>query len=67
MYWTGKRFARHINQRIQITDKFNQQVLNTVHNAIVMYGCYTGIGTRDSKMDVGTMMEAAKVCRARFS
>jgi len=35
--------------------------LNMVHNGIVMYGCYTGIGTRDAKMGPGTMMEAAKV------
>ncbi|KAH8589243.1 hypothetical protein B0O99DRAFT_655550 [Bisporella sp. PMI_857] len=29
--------------------------------AVVMYGCYTGIGTRDAKMGVGTMMEGGKV------
>lgn len=36
-----------------------------VHNAIVMYGCYTGIGTRDAKLGTGTMMEAAKVRKAK--
>ncbi|KAM6506172.1 hypothetical protein FSOLCH5_014357 [Fusarium solani] len=34
--------------------------INMVHNGIVIWGCYTGIGTRDSKLNTPIMMEGAK-------
>ncbi|KAJ4328067.1 hypothetical protein N0V84_001435 [Fusarium piperis] len=34
--------------------------INMVHNGIVIWGCYNGIGTRDSKLNTPIMMEGAK-------
>ncbi|EXF82141.1 hypothetical protein CFIO01_00655 [Colletotrichum fioriniae PJ7] len=34
--------------------------LNMVHNAVVMYGTFTGIGSPDSKLNTATMIEGAK-------
>lgn len=38
-----------------------------VHNGTAIYGSYVGVGTRDSKLTVGNLMEAAKVCKQRSS
>lgn len=38
-----------------------RQTINMVHNGIVIWGCYNGIGTRDSKLNTPIMMEGAKV------
>ncbi|KPM36433.1 hypothetical protein AK830_g10134 [Neonectria ditissima] len=35
-------------------------VLNMVHNGIVIWGTFTGIGTYDKKMNIPTMIEGAK-------
>ncbi|UPK97749.1 hypothetical protein LCI18_008684 [Fusarium solani-melongenae] len=35
-------------------------VLNLGHNAAVVYGCFTGIGTRDGKLNLPIMVEGAK-------
>ncbi|KAK9794127.1 hypothetical protein AB5N19_04486 [Seiridium cardinale] len=35
--------------------------LNLVHNGVVTYGCFTGIGTPDSKLNAAQMSEAAKI------
>lgn len=37
------------------------QVLNLGHNAVVMYACFTGLGTRDAKLNLPIMVEGAKV------
>lgn len=34
-----------------------------VHNAVVMYGTFTGIGSPDSKLNTAIMIEGAKVSR----
>ncbi|KAL2675068.1 hypothetical protein Neosp_011248 [[Neocosmospora] mangrovei] len=35
-------------------------VLNLGHNAVVMYACFTGLGTRDAKLNLPIMIEGAK-------
>lgn len=39
-----------------------KKTINMVHNGIVLWGVFTGIGTYDSKLNPVMMMEAAKVC-----
>ncbi|KAH6995176.1 hypothetical protein EDB80DRAFT_815319 [Ilyonectria destructans] len=36
-------------------------VLNIGHNAAVMYGCFTGIGTREAELNIPISIEAAKM------
>ncbi|KAF4999861.1 hypothetical protein FDECE_11360 [Fusarium decemcellulare] len=36
-------------------------LLNLGHNVAVLYGCHTGIGTRDSKLNIPIMIEGAKM------
>lgn len=60
--WNGKTSVGttcEINRRTNLN--FNQ-ALGLAHNGVVIFGCYTGIGTPDADMGIGTMMEAAKVC-----
>lgn len=38
-----------------------------VHNGVVIWGTFTGIGTRDSELTPAVMMEGAKVRRCSES
>ncbi|KAK7432908.1 hypothetical protein QQZ08_000379 [Neonectria magnoliae] len=38
-------------------------ILNLAHNIAILYGCHTGIGTRDAKLNTPILIEGAKVCQ----
>ncbi|KAH7177002.1 hypothetical protein EDB81DRAFT_875786 [Dactylonectria macrodidyma] len=57
-----RAYIRTVNKLNSLEDylMYIGGILNIAHNAVVAYGCFTGIGTRDAKLNIPIMMEAGK-------